>query len=71
MNAVRHVIRSLPLQPASSAASAGSRTVRRPDSHVRLSSKLSDRIDSEVFWGAAGPEVRAWRAACLGRGAFV
>jgi hypothetical protein len=29
-----------------------------------------DRIDREVCWGAAGPDVRAWRAACLGRGAF-
>ena len=142
VNAVPHVIRSLPVQPASSAVSAGSRTVRRPDSQARLSSKLSrttrsvsagwaarlaaeasplttvtirsgasrltraaiwaarvdlpipprpymttavvsgwvrsadqrrrsaDRIDREVCWGAAGPDVRAWRAACLGRGAF-
>ena len=41
LNGCRQVIRSLPVQPASSAASAGSRTVHRPDSCDRLSSKSS------------------------------
>ena len=41
LNGCRQVIRSLPVQPASRAASAGSRTVHRPESWVRLSSKLS------------------------------
>jgi len=53
VNAVPHVIRSLPVQPASSAVSAGSRTVRRPDSQARLSSKLSRTTRSvSAGWAA-------------------
>jgi hypothetical protein len=41
LNGCRQVISSLPVQPVRRAASSGSRTVHRPESCDRLSSKLS------------------------------
>ena len=54
VNGWRQVISSFPVQLASRAASAGSRTVHRPDSSDRLSSKLSQ--DDEVRFGRPGGE---------------